>query len=61
MVDQRGKVHHLLGHEQEKMAQLWRQVYRGLSLEQTHEPLPQHGAMAGCSHTEFYEKTPGQR
>ena len=54
MVDQRRKMYHLLGHEQEKMAQLRRTLYRGLPLEQTHEPVSQLGAMVGRSRTTLY-------
>ena len=54
MVDQRRKVHHLLGHEQKKVAQLRRALYRGLPLEQTHESVSQLGAMAGRSRAALY-------
>lgn len=54
MVDQRRKVHHLLGHEQKEVAQLRWTVHRGLSLEQTHESVSQLGAMAGRSRAAPY-------
>ena len=61
MVDRRRKMHHLLGHEQKEVAQLRRTLYRGLPLEQTHEPVSQLGAMAGRSRTTLYKKTFGPR
>ena len=49
-------MHHLLGYEQKKVAQLWRPVYRGLPLEQTHESLSQHRAVVGHPRPALYKK-----
>ncbi len=59
MVAERRIVHHLLGHEQKKVAQLRRAVYRGLSLEQTHESVSQLDTLAGRSRTAFCKKAFG--
>ena len=59
MVDQRGKVHHILGEEQAEMDHLRRPLYRGLSLEQTDEFLPQSCPLDSYSLAKMDEETIG--
>ena len=47
MVPQRRAVSNLLGGQQEEVDNLWRAVYRCLSLEQASRPFSQHGSLDG--------------
>jgi hypothetical protein len=59
VVDQCGEVHHLLGNEQEKMAQLRRTMYRGLPLEQTYELVSQLRSVACHPLAGFHKEISG--